>query len=155
MTADLSASRLSMSLYDTYAASALPDGCGAARRWYINCAVRASVALSTALASSIACFETGGGPKSWAKRRSATLLAQTFITMPTRIDAATARVDRRSQGEAGSASNWLATAASTCGRNSGRTPRGVNRPSSCSMLSFIMVASQTKSAFSPRPSGSE
>lgn len=154
MTNDLSRSRLSMALYATYAASPSPDGRGVANRPYTHWAVWVSVISSTALANSIACFETGGGPKSWAKRRSATSLAQMFIAIPTRMDAATARADRRSQGEAGSAFNWLTTAASTCGRNSGRAPRGVNRPSNCSMSSFIMAASQTKSAFSPGPSGS-
>ena len=152
---DLAISRLNTSLYATYAASPSPDRCGVATCWYTHWAVWASVAFSTALATSIACFEIAGGPKSRAIRRSATLLAHAFIAIPTRRDAATAKADRRSQGEAGSTSNWLATAASTWGRNSGRTPRGVNRPSSCSMSSFIMAASQTKFASSPRPSGSE
>ena len=51
------------------------------------------------MAISIACFETGGGPKSWAKRRSDALLAQTFSPMPSSSDAATAIAARRSQGE--------------------------------------------------------
>ena len=191
------------------------------------------------LAISIAPFETGGGPKSWAKCRSDALLAQMFSPMPSSSDAATAVAARRSQGDGGGCrrqspqadcvlpipssvpfrsvgrrpscspspgqrpgdavrssssvgptgqwfAEWLArwadnvgltgptspgrcpglgeqcsfgaicnssaTAESTFPRSSGRTPRGVNRFNRCSTSSFIAVASQTRLAFSPRPS---